>query len=128
MLLFGALLSLDCFLYMFTILPLRVIYSLIVSPLMLLVGRRPHPSNLSDIFRAVLVVTSVYVVNMIDFSFVYHSIRAQVSNVFKVAVVAFSLSSYYLVCPKYFYFSVSTLSSHVSKKECHQVVRDLQRI
>lgn len=78
LMLFGVLLCLDSFLYLFTMYPLRVVmatFRFFSSGFGL--RRGFSPSHKVDLVRAFLLFTSLYAVTMVDVSYVYHNIRGQ---------------------------------------------------
>lgn len=76
---YGMLLCLDCFLYLFTFLPLRMLIALMWT-LGWLVGllARPPASYTTDVARmALFLVSYTTIVHIIDPSYIYHTIRGQ---------------------------------------------------
>nr|XP_023648050.1 transmembrane anterior posterior transformation protein 1 homolog [Paramormyrops kingsleyae] len=86
---FGFFLCLDAFLYMFTLLPLRV---LLLLPRLLLLPcfklRGPcivQPSQVCDILKAFIMVICCCLLHYVDYSMMYHMIRGQ--SVIKLYVI-----------------------------------------
>lgn len=68
--LFGVLLCLDCFLYLFTVYPLRVLMAIGRLVASLGSGLRIGPAHVCDLVRAVLLLVSLTVVTSVDVSYV----------------------------------------------------------
>ncbi|XP_078401289.1 transmembrane anterior posterior transformation protein 1 homolog isoform X1 [Cetorhinus maximus] len=86
---FGFFLCLDAFLYLFTLLPLRVLLALvrfITLPCCgLSDGRLLQPAQVCDILKAVIMVICFVMMHYVDYSMMYHLIRGQ--SVIKLYII-----------------------------------------
>ncbi|XP_069781223.1 transmembrane anterior posterior transformation protein 1-like isoform X2 [Narcine bancroftii] len=86
---FGFFLCLDAFLYLFTLLPLRVLLALmrfITRPCCgLSDGRLLQPAQVCDILKAVIMVICFVMMHYVDYSMMYHLIRGQ--SVIKLYII-----------------------------------------
>ncbi|XP_068133882.1 transmembrane anterior posterior transformation protein 1 homolog isoform X2 [Hyperolius riggenbachi] len=86
---FGFFLCLDAFLYVFTLLPLRVLLAfvrLITLPCCgLSDGRLLQPAQVCDIFKGVILVICYFMMHYVDYSMMYHLIRGQ--SVIKLYII-----------------------------------------
>uniref|UniRef100_A0A8C8RVS8 Transmembrane anterior posterior transformation 1 n=1 Tax=Pelusios castaneus TaxID=367368 RepID=A0A8C8RVS8_9SAUR len=86
---FGIFLCLDAFLYVFTLLPLRVFLALfrfITLPCYGLRDRRLlQPAQVCDIFKGVILVICYFMMHYVDYSMMYHLIRGQ--SVIKLYII-----------------------------------------
>ncbi|XP_072109104.1 transmembrane anterior posterior transformation protein 1 homolog [Mobula birostris] len=86
---FGFFLCLDAFLYLFTLLPLRVLLALmrfITLPCCgLSDGRLLQPAQVCDMLKAVIMVICFVMMHYVDYSMMYHLIRGQ--SVIKLYII-----------------------------------------
>ncbi|TRY95186.1 hypothetical protein DNTS_032481 [Danionella cerebrum] len=86
---FGFLLCLDVFLYVFTLLPLRVLLALIrllTLPCCGLNGSRIlQPAQVCDVLKAIIMVLCYVMMHYVDYSMMYHLIRGQ--SVIKLYII-----------------------------------------
>ncbi|XP_067386454.1 transmembrane anterior posterior transformation protein 1 homolog isoform X2 [Emydura macquarii macquarii] len=86
---FGIFLCLDAFLYVFTLLPLRVclaLFRFITLPCYGLRDRRLlQPAQVCDIFKGVILVICYFMMHYVDYSMMYHLIRGQ--SVIKLYII-----------------------------------------
>ncbi|XP_069488016.1 transmembrane anterior posterior transformation protein 1 homolog isoform X1 [Ambystoma mexicanum] len=86
---FGIFLCLDAFLYVFTLLPLRVLLALIrfiTLPCCGLSNRRIlQPAQVCDIMKGVILVICYFMMHYVDYSMMYHLIRGQ--SVIKLYII-----------------------------------------
>uniref|UniRef100_A0A8C0G489 Transmembrane anterior posterior transformation 1 n=1 Tax=Chelonoidis abingdonii TaxID=106734 RepID=A0A8C0G489_CHEAB len=86
---FGIFLCLDAFLYVFTLLPLRIFLALfrfITLPCYGLRDRRLlQPAQVCDIFKGVILVICYFMMHYVDYSMMYHLIRGQ--SVIKLYII-----------------------------------------
>uniref|UniRef100_UPI00398E92CD transmembrane anterior posterior transformation protein 1 homolog isoform X2 n=1 Tax=Pristiophorus japonicus TaxID=55135 RepID=UPI00398E92CD len=86
---FGFFLCLDAFLYLFTLLPLRVLLALmrfITLPCCgLSDGRLLQPAQVCDILKAVIMIICFVMMHYVDYSMMYHLIRGQ--SVIKLYII-----------------------------------------
>lgn len=85
---FGFFLCLDAFLYLFTLLPLRVLLALmrfITLPCGLRDGRLLQPAQVCDILKSVIMVICFIMMHYVDYSMMYHLIRGQ--SVIKLYII-----------------------------------------
>ncbi|XP_019335464.1 transmembrane anterior posterior transformation protein 1 homolog isoform X1 [Alligator mississippiensis] len=86
---FGIFLCLDAFLYVFTLLPLRVflaMFRFITLPCYGLRDRRLlQPAQVCDIFKGVILVICYFMMHYVDYSMMYHLIRGQ--SVIKLYII-----------------------------------------
>ncbi|XP_032881738.1 transmembrane anterior posterior transformation protein 1 homolog [Amblyraja radiata] len=86
---FGFFLCLDAFLYLFTLLPLRVLLALmrfITLPCCgLRDGRLLQPAQVCDILKSVIMVICFIMMHYVDYSMMYHLIRGQ--SVIKLYII-----------------------------------------
>ncbi|KFP28893.1 Transmembrane anterior posterior transformation protein 1, partial [Colius striatus] len=86
---FGIFLCLDAFLYVFTLLPLRVILAMfrfITLPCYGLRDRRLlQPAQVCDILKGVILVICYFMMHYVDYSMMYHLIRGQ--SVIKLYII-----------------------------------------
>ncbi|XP_029446461.1 transmembrane anterior posterior transformation protein 1 homolog [Rhinatrema bivittatum] len=86
---FGYFLCLDAFLYVFTLLPLRVLLALIrfiTLPCCGLSDRRMlQPAQVCDILKGVILVICYFMMHYVDYSMMYHLIRGQ--SVIKLYII-----------------------------------------
>ncbi|XP_005990478.1 transmembrane anterior posterior transformation protein 1 homolog isoform X3 [Latimeria chalumnae] len=86
---FGFFLCLDAFLYVFTLLPLRVLLALIrfiTLPCYSLSDRRLlQPAQVCDILKGVIMVICYFMMHYVDYSMMYHLIRGQ--SVIKLYII-----------------------------------------
>ncbi|XP_030047074.1 transmembrane anterior posterior transformation protein 1 homolog isoform X2 [Microcaecilia unicolor] len=86
---FGYFLCLDAFLYVFTLLPLRVLLALIrfiTLPCCGLSDRRVlQPAQVCDILKGVILVICYFMMHYVDYSMMYHLIRGQ--SVIKLYII-----------------------------------------
>ncbi|GCC26366.1 hypothetical protein chiPu_0004782 [Chiloscyllium punctatum] len=86
---FGFFLCLDAFLYLFTLLPLRVLLALmrfITLPCCgLSDGRLLQPAQVCDILKALIMVICFVMMHYVDYSMMYHLIRGQ--SVIKLYII-----------------------------------------
>ncbi|XP_078267097.1 transmembrane anterior posterior transformation protein 1-like [Rhinoraja longicauda] len=86
---FGFFLCLDAFLYLFTLLPLRVLLALmrfITLPCCgLSDGRLLQPAQVCDILKSVIMVICFIMMHYVDYSMMYHLIRGQ--SVIKLYII-----------------------------------------
>ncbi|XP_010640240.1 transmembrane anterior posterior transformation protein 1 homolog [Fukomys damarensis] len=86
---FGIFLCLDAFLYVFTLLPLRVflaLFRLLTLPCYGLRDRRLlQPAQVCDILKGVILVISYFMMHYVDYSMMYHLIRGQ--SVIKLYII-----------------------------------------
>ncbi|XP_074177752.1 transmembrane anterior posterior transformation protein 1 homolog [Rhinolophus sinicus] len=86
---FGIFLCLDAFLYVFTLLPLRVflaLFRLFTLPCYGLRDRRLlQPAQVCDILKGVLLVICYFMMHYVDYSMMYHLIRGQ--SVIKLYII-----------------------------------------
>nr|CAB3266812.1 transmembrane anterior posterior transformation protein 1 homolog [Phallusia mammillata] len=81
MMIYGLFLCLDVFLYVFTFLPLRILFALIrlLSAPCCWLRRRSvlDPAQKCDLLKGIIFISCAYVMSYIDTSFIYHLVRAQ---------------------------------------------------
>ncbi|KAM9330076.1 transmembrane anterior posterior transformation protein 1 homolog [Gastrophryne carolinensis] len=86
---FGYFLCLDAFLYVFTLLPLRVLLALIRFITLpccgLSNGRMLQPAQVCDIMKGVILVICYFMMHYVDYSMMYHLIRGQ--SVIKLYII-----------------------------------------
>ncbi|XP_018881283.2 transmembrane anterior posterior transformation protein 1 homolog isoform X1 [Gorilla gorilla gorilla] len=86
---FGIFLCLDAFLYVFTLLPLRVflaLFRLLTLPCYGLRDRRLlQPAQVCDILKGVILVICYFMMHYVDYSMMYHLIRGQ--SVIKLYII-----------------------------------------
>uniref|UniRef100_A0A8C3YSI4 Transmembrane anterior posterior transformation 1 n=1 Tax=Catagonus wagneri TaxID=51154 RepID=A0A8C3YSI4_9CETA len=86
---FGIFLCLDAFLYVFTLLPLRIflaLFRLFTLPCYGLRDRRVlQPAQVCDILKGVLLVMCYFMMHYVDYSMMYHLIRGQ--SVIKLYII-----------------------------------------
>uniref|UniRef100_K7GAM8 Transmembrane anterior posterior transformation 1 n=1 Tax=Pelodiscus sinensis TaxID=13735 RepID=K7GAM8_PELSI len=86
---FGIFLCLDAFLYVFTLLPLRVflaLFQFITLPFYGLRDRRLlQPAQVCDIFKGVILIICYFMMHYVDYSMMYHLIRGQ--SVIKLYII-----------------------------------------
>uniref|UniRef100_A0A452T7J8 Transmembrane anterior posterior transformation 1 n=1 Tax=Ursus maritimus TaxID=29073 RepID=A0A452T7J8_URSMA len=86
---FGIFLCLDAFLYVFTLLPLRVflaLFRLFTLPCYGLRDRRLlQPAQVCDILKGILLVICYFMMHYVDYSMMYHLIRGQ--SVIKLYII-----------------------------------------
>ncbi|XP_074848625.1 transmembrane anterior posterior transformation protein 1 homolog isoform X2 [Carettochelys insculpta] len=86
---FGIFLCLDAFLYVFTLLPLRVflaLFRVLTLPCYGLRDRRLlQPAQVCDIFKGVILVICYFMMHYVDYSMMYHLIRGQ--SVIKLYII-----------------------------------------
>ncbi|XP_048704765.1 transmembrane anterior posterior transformation protein 1 homolog isoform X1 [Caretta caretta] len=94
---FGIFLCLDAFLYVFTLLPLRVFLALFQFITLPCYGLRSHqglsvsdrrllqPAQVCDIFKGVILVICYFMMHYVDYSMMYHLIRGQ--SVIKLYII-----------------------------------------
>ncbi|MEE6462430.1 hypothetical protein FKM82_001591 [Ascaphus truei] len=86
---FGYFLCLDAFLYVFTLLPLRVLLALIRFITLpccgLSDGRALQPAQVCDILKGVIMVICYFMMHYVDYSMMYHLIRGQ--SVIKLYII-----------------------------------------
>ncbi|KAJ7410565.1 Transmembrane anterior posterior transformation protein 1 like protein [Willisornis vidua] len=86
---FGIFLCLDAFLYVFTLLPLRVVLAMfrfITLPCYGLRDRRLlQPAQVCDILKGVILVICYFMMHYVDYSMMYHLIRGQ--SVIKLYII-----------------------------------------
>ncbi|OQR82328.1 hypothetical protein ACHHYP_16223 [Achlya hypogyna] len=75
--LYGLLLCIDSFIYVFTYLPLRILLALASAAVSLCYKRTFRRSHMHDVLLAIIMVLSTTVLYMVDMSRVYHLIRGQ---------------------------------------------------
>ncbi|XP_044273637.1 transmembrane anterior posterior transformation protein 1 homolog isoform X2 [Varanus komodoensis] len=89
LMIFGIFLCLDAFLYVFTLLPLRVflaMFRFITLPCYGLCDRRLlQPAQVCDIFKGVILVICYFMMHYVDYSMMYHLIRGQ--SVIKLYII-----------------------------------------
>uniref|UniRef100_A0A803TE66 Transmembrane anterior posterior transformation 1 n=1 Tax=Anolis carolinensis TaxID=28377 RepID=A0A803TE66_ANOCA len=89
LMIFGIFLCLDAFLYVFTLLPLRVflaVFRFITLPCYGLRERRLlQPAQVCDIFKGVILVICYFMMHYVDYSMMYHLIRGQ--SVIKLYII-----------------------------------------
>uniref|UniRef100_A0A8C5RZK5 Transmembrane anterior posterior transformation 1 n=1 Tax=Laticauda laticaudata TaxID=8630 RepID=A0A8C5RZK5_LATLA len=89
LMIFGIFLCLDAFLYVFTLLPLRVflaMFRFITLPCSSLRDRRLlQPAQVCDIFKGVILVICYFMMHYVDYSMMYHLIRGQ--SVIKLYII-----------------------------------------
>ncbi|KAL9982741.1 hypothetical protein ACROYT_G004832 [Oculina patagonica] len=85
---FGFMLCLDCFLFMFTFLPLRlivVLYKIITGLLFCRTSRMLQPVQICDLLKGAILVVCWLLLTHVDFSVLYHTVRGQ--SVIKLYVI-----------------------------------------
>lgn len=86
---FGIFLCLDAFLYVFTLLPLRIflaLFRLFTLPCYGLRDRRLlQPAQVCDILKGVILVMCYFMMHYVDYSMMYHLIRGQ--SVIKLYII-----------------------------------------
>ncbi|NP_001089274.1 transmembrane anterior posterior transformation protein 1 homolog [Xenopus laevis] len=86
---FGFFLCLDAFLYVFTLLPLRVLLALIRFLTLpccgLSDGRVLQPAQVCDVLKGVILVICYFIMHYVDYSMMYHLIRGQ--SVIKLYII-----------------------------------------
>ncbi|XP_032080346.1 transmembrane anterior posterior transformation protein 1 homolog isoform X1 [Thamnophis elegans] len=89
LMIFGIFLCLDAFLYVFTLLPLRVflaMFRFVTLPCSSLRDRRLlQPAQVCDIFKGVILVICYFMMHYVDYSMMYHLIRGQ--SVIKLYII-----------------------------------------
>ncbi|KAM3831257.1 transmembrane anterior posterior transformation protein 1 homolog isoform 2-T2 [Vipera latastei] len=89
LMIFGIFLCLDAFLYIFTLLPLRVflaMFRFITLPCSSLRDRRLlQPAQVCDIFKGLILVICYFMMHYVDYSMMYHLIRGQ--SVIKLYII-----------------------------------------
>uniref|UniRef100_A0A8D0L8K7 Transmembrane anterior posterior transformation 1 n=1 Tax=Sphenodon punctatus TaxID=8508 RepID=A0A8D0L8K7_SPHPU len=89
LMIFGIFLCLDAFLYVFTLLPLRVflaMFRFITLPCYGLRDRRLlQPAQVCDIFKGVILLICYFMMHYVDYSMMYHLIRGQ--SVIKLYII-----------------------------------------
>ncbi|XP_028599124.2 transmembrane anterior posterior transformation protein 1 homolog isoform X2 [Podarcis muralis] len=89
LMIFGIFLCLDAFLYVFTLLPLRVflaMFRFITLPCYGLRDRRLlQPAQVCDIFKGVILLICYFMMDYVDYSMMYHLIRGQ--SVIKLYII-----------------------------------------
>uniref|UniRef100_A0A8D0B4U8 Transmembrane anterior posterior transformation 1 n=1 Tax=Salvator merianae TaxID=96440 RepID=A0A8D0B4U8_SALMN len=89
LMIFGIFLCLDAFLYVFTLLPLRVflaMFRFITLPCYGLRDKRLlQPAQVCDIFKGVILVICYFMMHYVDYSMMYHLIRGQ--SVIKLYII-----------------------------------------
>ncbi|OCT99372.1 transmembrane anterior posterior transformation protein 1 homolog isoform X1 [Xenopus laevis] len=89
LMLFGFFLCLDAFLYVFTLLPLRVLLALIRFLTLpccgLSDGRVLQPAQVCDVLKGVILVICYFIMHYVDYSMMYHLIRGQ--SVIKLYII-----------------------------------------
>ncbi|XP_053560091.1 transmembrane anterior posterior transformation protein 1 homolog [Bombina bombina] len=89
LMIFGFFLCLDAFLYVFTLLPLRVLLAfirLITLPCCGLSGGRVlQPAQVCDIMKGVILIICYFMMHYVDYSMMYHLIRGQ--SVIKLYII-----------------------------------------
>ncbi|XP_066488033.1 transmembrane anterior posterior transformation protein 1 homolog isoform X2 [Tiliqua scincoides] len=89
LMIFGIFLCLDAFLYVFTLLPLRVFlaaFRFITLPCYGLRDRRLlQPAQVCDIFKGVILMICYFMLHYVDYSMMYHLIRGQ--SVIKLYII-----------------------------------------
>jgi hypothetical protein len=88
--------TLDCFLFMFTYLPLRVLYATGAVLAYPLCSHRLRKQQRMDLARAVVIGGSLFFLSAIDISLIYHFIRGQ--SVLKLYVIFNMLQVCVCVC------------------------------
>ncbi|KAH6578135.1 hypothetical protein BASA50_007612 [Batrachochytrium salamandrivorans] len=74
---FGYIICLDSFLYIFTILPLRVFIAMWCAVIWILGGASLKPAQKTDLIKGALVSICTYILQYFDASRLYHSVRGQ---------------------------------------------------
>ncbi|XP_022799090.1 transmembrane anterior posterior transformation protein 1 homolog [Stylophora pistillata] len=85
---FGFMLCLDCFLFMFTFLPVRLVvalYKIITGLLFCRTSRMLQPVQMCDLLKGSILVTCWLLLTHVDFSVLYHTVRGQ--SVIKLYVI-----------------------------------------
>ncbi|KAK2572456.1 Transmembrane anterior posterior transformation protein 1-like protein [Acropora cervicornis] len=85
---FGFMLCLDCFLFMFTILPLRLIvavYKITTGLLFCRISRMLQPGQICDLLKGSIILTCWLLLTYVDVSVLYHTVRGQ--SVIKLYVI-----------------------------------------
>lgn len=88
LMIFGFMLCLDCFLFMFTFLPLRLIvvmYKIITGLLFCRMSRMLQPVQICDLLKGSILVACWLLLTHVDFSVLYHTVRGQ--SVIKLYVI-----------------------------------------
>ncbi|XP_058048299.1 transmembrane anterior posterior transformation protein 1 homolog isoform X2 [Ahaetulla prasina] len=89
LMIFGIFLCLDAFLYVFTLLPLRVflaMFRFVTLPCNSLRDRRLlQPAQVCDIFKGIILVICYFMMHYVDYSMMYHLIRGQ--SVIKLYII-----------------------------------------
>ncbi|XP_020624525.1 transmembrane anterior posterior transformation protein 1 homolog isoform X2 [Orbicella faveolata] len=88
LMIFGFMLCLDCFLFMFTFLPLRLIvvmYKIITGLLFCRTSRMLQPVQICDLLKGSILVACWLLLTHVDFSVLYHTVRGQ--SVIKLYVI-----------------------------------------
>ncbi|KAA0722366.1 Transmembrane anterior posterior transformation protein 1 -like protein [Triplophysa tibetana] len=89
LMIFGFFLCLDVFLYVFTLLPLRVLLALIrllTLPCCGLSGSRIlQPAQVCDVLKGIIMVLCYFMMNYVDYAMMYHLIRGQ--SVIKLYII-----------------------------------------
>jgi hypothetical protein len=94
---FGYLICLDSFLYLFTILPLRIVLTLLaLLKRVLFGGARLNTTQKMDLLKGALLIVCSYLIMEVDASRLYHSIRGQ--TVIKLHVIFGSLEILEKLC------------------------------
>jgi hypothetical protein len=94
---FGYLICLDSFLYLFTILPLRIILTVVaLLKRVLLGGAKLNTTQKMDLLKGALLIACSYLIMEVDASRLYHSIRGQ--TVIKLHVIFGSLEILEKLC------------------------------
>lgn len=85
---FGFMLCLDCFLFMFTILPLRLIvalYKIITGLLFCRISQMLQPAQICDLLKGSIIIICWLLLTYVDVSVLYHTVRGQ--SVIKLYVI-----------------------------------------
>ncbi|XP_053314275.1 transmembrane anterior posterior transformation protein 1 homolog [Spea bombifrons] len=89
LMLFGFFLCLDAFLYVFTLLPLRVLLAVVRFATLpccgLSNGRLLQPAQVCDVLKGVIMVICYFMMHYVDYSMMYHLIRGQ--SVIKLYII-----------------------------------------
>ncbi|XP_059407826.1 transmembrane anterior posterior transformation protein 1 homolog [Carassius carassius] len=89
LMMFGFFLCLDVFLYVFTLLPLRVLLALVrllTLPCCGLSGSRIlQPAQVCDVLKGVIMILCYFMMHYVDYSMMYHMIRGQ--SVIKLYII-----------------------------------------
>ncbi|CAH2299859.1 transmembrane anterior posterior transformation 1 homolog isoform X2 [Pelobates cultripes] len=89
LMIFGFFLCLDAFLYVFTLLPLRVLLAVIKFITLpccgLSNGRLLQPAQVCDVLKGVIMIICYFMMHYVDYSMMYHLIRGQ--SVIKLYII-----------------------------------------